>query len=96
MSAGALDCGCAGTKARIVKIGNSRGVRIPRLLLDQANLGTEVELEVHGGELIIRPSGRPRAQWDDRFAEMSERHDDGLLDVDGGIISSWAEAEWEW
>lgn len=86
----------AGIKARIINIGNSRGVRIPRLLLEQANLGAEVEIEVHEGELIIRPSGKPRARWDDRFAEMSERHDDKLLDADAGVASNWDKTEWEW
>lgn len=86
----------AGTKARIIKIGNSRGVRIPRLLLEQAELGADVELEARKGELIIRPSRGPRSDWDSQFAEMSERHDDRLLDADARVVSSWDEAEWEW
>lgn len=48
-------------KTRIVRIGNSRGVRLPKL--DQTGLPDEVELEAHGNSLIIRPIRFDRAQW---------------------------------
>jgi antitoxin (DNA-binding transcriptional repressor) of toxin-antitoxin stability system len=48
-------------KARIVRIGNSQGVRIPKPLLEQTGLADEVELEVEGDCLVIRATGRPRA-----------------------------------
>jgi antitoxin MazE len=85
-----------GTKTRIVKIGNSRGVRIPSLLLAQAELGVEVELEAHKGQVIIRASRGPRSGWEERFAEMSRRGDDALLDPEAVTLSSWDEAEWKW
>jgi antitoxin (DNA-binding transcriptional repressor) of toxin-antitoxin stability system len=48
-------------KARIVRIGNSQGIRIPKLLLEQTGLADEVELEVEGDCLVVRSPGRPRA-----------------------------------
>jgi antitoxin (DNA-binding transcriptional repressor) of toxin-antitoxin stability system/virulence-associated protein VagC len=48
-------------KARIVRIGNSQGIRIPKLLLEQTGLADEVELEVEGDCLVVRAPGRPRA-----------------------------------
>ena len=84
-----------GTRARIIKIGNSHGVRIPKLLLAQAELGGEVELEAHKGELIIRASRGPRSGWGDRFADMNKRGDDELLDQEGAVLSSWDRAEWK-
>jgi antitoxin (DNA-binding transcriptional repressor) of toxin-antitoxin stability system/antitoxin component of MazEF toxin-antitoxin module len=48
-------------KARIVRIGNSQGIRIPKLLLEQTGLTDEVELEVEGDCLVVRSPGRPRA-----------------------------------
>jgi len=85
-----------GTKARIIKIGNSQGIRIPKLLLDQVELGEEVELEVQGGKLVIRPSRGPRHGWDDQFAKMAEERDDQLLDVESISLSSWDTDEWDW
>ncbi len=84
-----------GTKTRIVKIGNSQGIRIPKPLLDQADIGEEVELEVKDGQLIIRQARNPRFGWDDQFAEMARKGDDHLLDEDE-IESKWGMDEWEW
>ena len=85
-----------GTKARIVKIGNSQGIRIPKLLLEQAELGEEVELEVRGGQLVIRPVRGPRADWDDAFTKMAASGDDRLLDADNIRTTSWDVEEWDW
>jgi antitoxin MazE len=81
---------------RIVTIGNSRGIRIPRVLLDSANLGEEVELELRQGELIIRSARRARSAWDDKFRAMASQGDDALLDGDQLAASAWDEEEWEW
>jgi antitoxin MazE len=83
-------------KARIVRIGNSQGVRIPKPLLQQTGLGTDVELEVNGDRIIIRPAERPRQGWEAAFRTMAEAGDDALLDGDSGILSAWDEEEWEW
>jgi antitoxin (DNA-binding transcriptional repressor) of toxin-antitoxin stability system len=48
-------------KARIVRIGNSQGIRIPKVLLEQTGLADDVELEVEGDCLVVRSTGRPRA-----------------------------------
>ena len=82
-------------KAHIVRIGNSRGIRIPKALLDQANLRDEIELELGEGQLIIRPARVARAGWEDQFKAMTERGDDALLDP---VVptSTWDETEWEW
>ena len=85
-----------GTKTRIVKIGNSQGIRIPKLLLDQTELGEEVELEVQGGHLIIRPARGPRYHWEDQFAKMAKRGEDHLLDEEIVSFTSWDTDEWEW
>ena len=83
-------------KARIVRIGNSRGIRIPKPLLEELGLRGEVELEVSEEGLLVRPGGRPREGWDAAFAEMAERGDDALLDAEAVSTSRWDEDEWEW
>jgi antitoxin MazE len=68
------------TKARIIRIGNSQGIRVPRTLLEQADLGEEVELLAQPGRLIVRATRRPRAGWARAAQMMRERNDDQLLD----------------
>jgi antitoxin MazE len=85
-----------GIKSRIIKIGNSRGIRIPKILLDQAKLSDEIEVEVQGDKLIVRSVRRPRQGWDEQFVEMARRGDDTLIDSVPVNISSWDENEWEW
>lgn len=69
-------------KTRIVRIGNSRGVRLPKPLLDQTGLSDEVEVEAQGNHLIIRPARTPRSGWAQAFAEMAAADDHRLLDPD--------------
>ena len=83
-------------KTRIVRIGNSRGIRIPKPLLEEAGLPEEVELEVEDGTILIRSPARPRERWAAAFQSMAEAGDDQLLDMDTIQASSWDEAEWEW
>jgi len=52
-------------RARVVKIGNSQGIRIPKPLLEQTGIMGDVELEVDKNQIIIRPVANPRADWDD-------------------------------
>lgn len=85
-----------GSKARIINIGNSKGIRIPKVLLEQADLGEEVEMEVQAGKLVIRPSRSPRFGWDDQFAKMAEKRDDQLPDAESISTSRWDTDEWEW
>jgi antitoxin MazE len=83
-------------KTRIVRIGNSRGVRIPKPLLEQSGLGDEVELEVEAGRITIRAVREVRRTWPDAFRTMAESGDDALLDTEEAPGADWDEKEWEW
>ena len=83
-------------KTRIVRIGNSQGIRIPKPLLEQTGLSGEVEITAEDDSLIIRPAARARAGWDATFKEMAARGDDALLDGDLPSLTHWDEEEWEW
>lgn len=85
-------------KTRIVRIGNSQGIRIPKLLLEQVNLteDEEVELEVQSEQIVIRPAYEARHGWESAFRAMAERHDDEMLDEEVGSTTTWDEEEWEW
>lgn len=81
---------------RLVKIGNSQGIRIPKLLLEQVGLSGEIQLEVESDRLILRPAARPRQGWAEQFQRMAELGDDRLLDAEDLSASIWDETEWEW
>ena len=81
-------------KARIVRIGNSRGIRIPKPLIEQTGLGADVEMVVQGNALVICPVARPRAGWDDAFRGMAAQSDDELLDETRR--TRWDTDDWQW
>lgn len=82
------------TKTRIVRIGNSQGIRVPRALLEQAELPDEVELQAQPGRLIVRAARRPRAGWAHAARAMHERGDDALLDE--ATPTRFEQEEWTW
>ena len=83
-------------RTRIIKIGNSQGIRIPKPLLEQTSLDGEVELEVRDNQIVIRSSQYPRRGWKESFRAMAEHGDDELLDKDLTGRTRWDEEEWEW
>ena len=82
------------TKTRIVRIGNSRGIRVPKLLLDQADLPEEVELRAEPGRLIVSAAVRPRSGWEAKARTMHQRGEDTLFD--DGPATRFEDAEWRW
>jgi antitoxin MazE len=83
-------------KARIVRIGNSQGIRIPKPLIAQTGLKGEVDISVRENQLVISPAERPRANWPQAFRDMARLRDDVLLDSEFMSGSRWDEEEWEW
>jgi len=83
-------------RATIVRIGNSQGIRIPKVVLEQTRLHGEVDLEVKDEKIIISPIRKPRQDWDRQFKLMAERGDDKLLDSEVVSLTSFDEEEWEW
>lgn len=81
-------------KARIVRVGNSRGIRLPKLLLDQSGLPDEVELVAEPGRIVIEPAARPRAGWAEAARAMAARGDDALLDPP--TPTRFDDEEWAW
>jgi antitoxin MazE len=80
-------------KARIVAIGNSQGVRIPKPLLEHAGLGGEVELHAENGRIVIAAARHARAGWAAAAAQLHARGEDGLIETPGPAFDA---AEWEW
>jgi antitoxin MazE len=83
-------------RAKIVRIGNSRGVRIPRALLERSGLGDEVELEADEHRIVIRAVRQPREGWSDAFRAMRSESDDVLVHGDTSGQSTFDEDDWTW
>lgn len=83
-------------RTKVIKIGNSRGIRIPKSIIEQSGLNDEVELEVRNNQIIIKSiSTNKRENWDLLFKKMAQNKDDILLDADalaGQTI--WDNNEW--
>jgi len=63
----------------IIKIGNSKGFRLPKTLIEKYNIKEKVELILEKDFFILKPISTPRKGWDKAFKEMNERGDDQLL-----------------
>jgi antitoxin MazE len=82
-------------KTRIVRMGKSKGIRIPKPLLDKTGLEGEVEIHARQNSLVIQAAQKPRTGWSKAFREMAKAGDDRLID-DVPNMSSFDEDEWEW
>ena len=83
-------------KANIVRIGNSRGIRLPKTILDQCRFDDTVELEIEGNRLIVCSTRHPRSGWDEAFRDMRRHGDDALLDAEFRSASGFDDVGWNW
>jgi len=80
-------------KAKLVQIGNSRGVRLPKPLIEQAGLDNEVDISIRRGEIVIRPVGKPRSGWAVAARRLHDQHADSLLD---NVTPTVFDDDWKW
>ena len=81
-------------QTRLVRIGNSQGVRIPKPLLEQAGLEGDVRLRVVPTGILIEATEQPRAGWTDAARLLRERGEGGLLDEP--VSTRFDDEEWTW
>lgn len=82
-------------KAELIRVGNSRGIRIPKLLIEQADLGDRVELRVEGASLIITADRKPREGWEASFLAAGDSAKDELL-LESAGADRFDSREWKW
>lgn len=75
----------------VVSIGNSKGIRIPKTILDKYQISNSVEMEMREDELVLRPIRKPREGWEESFKQMHENGDDRLLIHDVFDAETWEE-----
>lgn len=63
----------------VVKIGNSRGIRFSKTIIERYNIRDTVEMILDKEHIIIKPLSRPRKGWDKAFIEMHANGDDKLI-----------------
>ena len=83
-------------KVKIIQIGNSKGIRLSKSLIEQYNMKDELVLETKKDWIVIRPAENPRAGWEKSFEKMRLMGDDALLDEGNELESEWDQVEWQW
>ncbi len=82
-------------KTELVRIGNSRGIRIPKPLIEQCGLEGTVELSVENDRLVISPGRRLRQGWIEAFRNAEPAARDELL-LEPMRASEFDRKEWNW
>ncbi len=82
-------------RTELVRIGNSRGIRIPKPFIEQCGLGETVEVRVESDRLIISPERRPRQGWDEAFRASRHAAQDELL-LETTEANEFDREEWRW
>ena len=78
----------------VVQIGNSKGIRLPKAILEQLQISGKVQLEVENQAIILKPvKNSPRSGWNESFKKMSEINEDRLLIDENKMTEGF---EWEW
>lgn len=81
-------------KVKLVRIGNSRGIRIPKAVLEQCGLREAADLRVEKDRLVITREQRPRQGWEQAFiAASSSANDELLLEA---LPSGFDREDWRW
>ena len=83
-------------KTKLIRICNSKGIRIPKPVLEQTGISDEVEMEIFDQYITIRSANKVRARWEQAFQEMARQGDDKLIDLAADKATEWDEDEWQW
>jgi antitoxin MazE len=73
----------------VVSIGNSKGIRIPKAILDKYQISNSVEVEMREDGLVLRPVRKPREGWAEAFRQMHQNGDDRLVIPDVFDNETW-------
>ncbi len=63
----------------VINIGNSKGIRLPRTILEEYNISDTIEMILEKGRIILKPKSLPRKGWDKAFRQMHLNNHDNLL-----------------
>jgi antitoxin MazE len=80
-------------KTRIVQVGNSQGIRLPKAMIELSGIKEHIEIEVRENQIVITAATKARVGWGDAFAQMVSNGDE-LEPL--AVGNSWDETEWNW
>jgi antitoxin MazE len=84
-------------KTKLIRIGNSQGIRIPKPIIEEIGLSEEIEMILRDNQIILRSSEKTRKGWDHAFNKMAQENVDQLLDKEEiERPSQWDKTEWTW
>lgn len=83
-------------KTKLIRIGNSQGVRIPKPVIEEIGLSGEIEMILEDNQIILRSAEETRKKWDEAFEKMAEEEDELLDEAETEQPSEWDETEWTW
>jgi len=63
----------------VIPVGNSKGIRLPKTILEKYNITDKIELILEKDYIILKPKTQPRQGWDKAFKKMHEKGEDNLL-----------------
>ena len=81
-------------KAKLISIGDSKGVCIPKPLIDRAGLSDDVQLRVVGTAVIVQSDSSVRSGWEDAARGIAGMNEDGI--IDDSLPTEFDESEWVW
>ena len=89
-----------GINAKLVRIGNSRGIRLPKSVIEQVGLSEKVKISVNGDSIVIRSATEPnpRAGWEEQIKAVVAEHGDDIEDWSDwqNMPNKFDEKEWTW
>lgn len=81
-------------RTQIIQIGNSQGIRIPKVLLEESGITAEVDIELHPDGLVLKNAKKPRAGWDEAFRKAADSEDD-TADL-AMTLNDFDKKDWQW
>lgn len=82
-------------KTDLIRIGNSRGIRIPKPIIEQCGLGDTVQLQVEKNRLVISAEHVPRQGWEEALRRAGSATEDDLL-LNSSLDDDFDKKEWTW
>ena len=83
-------------RAKVIKSGGSRTVRIPKSVWERSELSDDVDVAANPGRIVISSVRKPRHDWEKAFKRMATEQDDASIYGDVPNLSSWDATQWQW
>ncbi len=81
---------------KIVQIGNSLGIRIPKAILEKCGFKKRVHMSLKGSNIVLEPLKSAREGWDEAFEKIDKKYPKEKLDWEFKGQNKWDEEGWEW